>query len=108
MPGQTNRGFDKSRADPPPPQIGLDEQSIELGLAVTVENHRETGDSVANFGDQDLAALDLLGGQRDCIRMGEQGLAVFVDAQRGASLEVFEPSAFVTAGGPDTQALHAP
>ena len=59
------RGLDEGGADPLPPQLRLNEQTVEL----TFDYSSKPRDLVTAFGNQDLAALNLLGWKVDCVGM---------------------------------------
>ncbi len=81
---------DQRGTDAPAPQIGLDEDALQLGLVRAEDDHGEAGCPLDTFRNDDLSPLDPLRRQFDCLRVGVQLLAIFGERTRGAMLKLFE------------------
>ena len=88
------------------PKLGFDEQTIEFGPILFGQNDRKPGDPIVYFGDDDLPALDLLGGKGNGVGIGLQLVAVFIEGQRGASLQLLKLQPLFRLGRPDMQLVH--
>jgi hypothetical protein len=83
--------LDQQAADAAAPEIGFDEQAIELRIAIRArQDDGEPGRSTPVLGDDDEARSDLLGRQFDRIRIGDEVGAVFVPPERCATLQVLQ------------------
>ena len=101
-----NRFLDEGRSNSSPPQLRLNEQAVQLGRPLVVDNDCEAGQLPAKLRDKNLAAFDRLGGQGDRLGMGQQGITIFVKRERSAPLEVFETAPLLYLGGPNAKCLH--
>ncbi|HLJ83393.1 MAG TPA: hypothetical protein VKT51_04360 [Candidatus Eremiobacteraceae bacterium] len=83
--------LDKCFADASLPARWLNEQTVELGIAiVTAQHDAKPNDYPLQLRDECPAALDLFRRKVDRVRMSEQGLAVFFPHQRRSALQLFK------------------
>ena len=83
--------FDQQSPDAALPEARLDEQPIELGIAIRPDDDRgESDHHVVLLRDEDVAICELLARQRDRVRMREQGIAIAGVGERGAPLQRLE------------------
>ncbi len=89
--GELRRLFHEEAADAASPEIRLNEQAVEFGIAILArKNDGEAGRRAPVLGDDDQACGDLFSRQLYRVRMLEQVGAVVVPLQRRAALEVFK------------------
>ena len=83
--------LDQRAADAVPPVRRLDEQAVELRVAiVTTQHDREAEQLTDALRDDGATVGDLLERQLDRIGMGEQRLAILFPNQGSAPLQLFE------------------
>ena len=74
---------DESPSDAMFPEVGLDEQGVQLRTAVGARHHSgKAGDDAIAFCDHDATRRNLLDRQRDCVGVREECVAVPRIAQR--------------------------
>ena len=86
--------IDQSSADPAPPLVWLDEQTVQLGEAIVALDHSKARNLPANFGDGDLTALDKGQRQLDRVQMRLKMRAVFCICEGRAPLQLLQQLAF--------------
>ncbi len=83
--------IDQLSPDAPPLNAGLDEQRVELGVAVIARQYGgEAGDGAVLFQHEHAARGDLFQRQVDGIRMTQQRIAIAFVAERCAPLQCLE------------------
>jgi hypothetical protein len=74
-----DRDIDQSPSNPAPPQLGLDEQPVQLGNIIVRQYCRKAGDAGFQFGDDDFAALDLPKRELDGVGFRLELFAIFTE-----------------------------
>ena len=91
-------GFrNKGPADTAAPQLGFDEQAVELA----VDEHGEARQAPGLLGDEYVVLLQLFGWQIDRVRMGFEVRAVGLVRQRSSALQLLKGIALFRQCAPD-------
>lgn len=88
------RRVDQSAPDATPPQLGIDEETIELGEAVVPLHHGEPRDPAAQLGDRHLFAFNERQRKFDRVGIRLEMRAIRAIRQRSTPLQIFQALAF--------------
>jgi hypothetical protein len=98
-----DRDINQRGANAAPPQIRLDEQSIELSDVIVYQDRGKSGEAIPQLRDKQLTPLDLLYWQLDRVRLGFQLLPIFDKGKAGPALQRLQRVALFGHGDPNDE-----